>query len=71
MWDFAREHGYVIVSKDEDFANLQTLLGYPPRLVLLRMGNCNNQKVLESLLAARSQLAELLSQEGIGMVEIA
>jgi predicted nuclease of predicted toxin-antitoxin system len=70
IWECAREQGFVLVSKDEDFADLQTLRGYPPKLVMLRMGNSRNQDVLETLFAAAGRLEELFSQEGIGVAEI-
>lgn len=70
IWEYAREQGFVLVSKDEDFADLQTLRGYPPKLVMLRMGNSRNQDVLETLFAAAGRLEELFSQEGIGVAEI-
>jgi len=31
IWDYAGEHGYVIVSKDSDFRQLAFLLGPPPK----------------------------------------
>ena len=35
VWEYAREHGYVIVTKDDDFVWLELLLGYPPKVILL------------------------------------
>lgn len=31
IWDYAKEHGYVIVSKDSDFRQLAFLHSPPPR----------------------------------------
>ncbi len=36
----AREHGCVLVTKDEDFHRLSLLRGAPPKVVWLRIGNC-------------------------------
>jgi predicted nuclease of predicted toxin-antitoxin system len=42
VFDFAREHGYIIVTKDEDFAALTTLTAGPAPVVWLRLGNATN-----------------------------
>jgi predicted nuclease of predicted toxin-antitoxin system len=39
VWEFAKEHGLIIVSKDADFRQLSFLFGYPPKTVWLRIGN--------------------------------
>lgn len=40
VWNFAREHGFVIVTKDSDFSELSILRGSPPKVIWLRIGNC-------------------------------
>lgn len=37
VWDLARERGYLIVSKDEDFHRLAVLRGAPPKFVWIRL----------------------------------
>ena len=64
VWEFARLQGYVIVTKDEDFNGLQALYGYPPKLIVLQLGNCTNQQVLSTLLKSADRLVGLLTQEG-------
>ena len=70
IWKFAREHGFAIVTKDDDFSGLQDMHGYPPKLIVLRLGNCNNQQVLETLLASADVLVQLLEQRDTGLIEI-
>ena len=41
VWDYAKENGYVIVSKDSDFQQRSLLLGAPPKFIWLRLGNCS------------------------------
>lgn len=31
IWQYAREHGLIIVTKDEDFQHLSVLYGAPPK----------------------------------------
>src|SRR5262245_45840228 len=40
VWEYARAHGFAIVSKDEDFHQLSFLYGAPPKVVWVRLGNC-------------------------------
>ena len=51
--EFALEHGFTIVTKDSDFEELETLLGFPPKIVWIRRGNCSAQEV-ERILKERS-----------------
>jgi len=36
IWEFAKAHGFLIVSTDSDFYELATTLGPPPKVVWLR-----------------------------------
>ena len=40
IWEYAKQHGFVIVSKDSDFQQRSLLLGHPPQFIWLRVGNC-------------------------------
>ena len=55
IWQYAKVHGYVIVSKDSDFQQRSLLHGAPPKFIWLRVGNCTVQRteqVLRSYSAA-------------------
>ena len=51
--NFAREHGFAVVTKDADFEDLALVLGFKPKVVWIRRGNCSVAEV-ESLLRQRS-----------------
>lgn len=40
IWDYAKSHNLVIVSKDEDFRQMAILQGSPPQVIWVRLGNC-------------------------------
>jgi predicted nuclease of predicted toxin-antitoxin system len=40
IWQYAFEHGFIIVSKDEDFHHLSFLRGAPPKVIGIALGNC-------------------------------
>ncbi len=49
VWDYAKENNFMIVSKDADMHDLSLLLGKPPKVIWLRLGNCSTSQV-ENLL---------------------
>ena len=53
IWTYARENGFVIVSKDSDFQQRSLVLGAPPKVVWLRVGNCPTRQI-EKLLRDHS-----------------
>ena len=49
VWDYAGEHGFVIVSKDSDFRQLAFLLGPPPKAIWLNVGNASTAEILTTI----------------------
>ena len=48
-WEYARQHDYIIVTKDVDFSEFSLLHGFPPKVIWVRRGNCSTQEI-ETLL---------------------
>lgn len=44
VWQFARENGFAVVSKDSDFSERSSLFGGPPKVIWLRLGNCTTTR---------------------------
>jgi len=47
VWEYARAHGFVIISKDSDFQQRSMLYGHPPKVVWLRIGNCTRDQLVQ------------------------
>jgi predicted nuclease of predicted toxin-antitoxin system len=45
VWEYARREGYLIVTKDADFSDLCILLGFPPKIIWIRRGNCQTSDI--------------------------
>lgn len=56
VWSYAGAQGLVIVSKDSDFQHRALLLGHPPKVVWVRLGNCSTATVAALLRARQSDL---------------
>ncbi len=41
FWEHAKKLGFTIVSKDSGFEERSVLLGAPPKIILIRTGNCH------------------------------
>lgn len=70
VWHFAKVQNYVLVSKDDDFRDLQVSWGFPPKLVLLLLGNSTNQAVLRALTHSATDIRSAFADEDIGLIEI-
>ncbi|MDP2957785.1 MAG: DUF5615 family PIN-like protein [Longimicrobiales bacterium] len=53
VWDHAREAGFVIVSKDNDFQQMSFVFGAPPKVIWIRRGNCSVRET-EQILRSNS-----------------
>lgn len=49
VWDYARDRGFTIVSKDAEFHQRSLVLGAPPKFVWIRLGNCSTDEILALL----------------------
>ena len=49
VWDYAGRSGFMIVSKDSDFHQRSLLMGFPPKVIWVRLGNCSTQAVEQVL----------------------
>ena len=49
LWDYAREHGFALVTQDADFSEMSEVLGFPPKVIWIRRGNCSTGQI-ESIL---------------------
>ncbi len=55
IWDFARNRGLAIVSKDNDFRQLAFLHGPPPKVIWLAVGNAGTAEDIGRPTAPRDQ----------------
>jgi predicted nuclease of predicted toxin-antitoxin system len=57
--DYARDHGYVTVTKDADFVELAQESGPMLKVVWLRLGSCTTSEIEAALLSSRDAIARL------------
>ena len=70
LWDDARAHGCVIVTRDDDFSALSALRGHPPRVIKLTLGNSDNALVLAALIVHQATIEERFADAAVALVEL-
>ena len=63
IWEFAREEGFTIVSKDTDFYQRSVLFGHPPKVIWVSLGNCTTDEVWGALESAVGMIEEFVADE--------
>ena len=70
IWEYAREHGFTILTKDKDFALMSARLGHPPKVIRIGIGNSRTAEVMELMGAQAGQIESFVGQQETGLLEI-
>ena len=70
VWQLAREHNCLLVTKDEDFHRLSVLRGAPPKVVWLRLGNCATEDVAQLLRQRAGDIQQFAEQAEVTFLEL-
>ena len=62
VWDYAAQNDYLIVSKDVEFSDMSVLLGAPPKVIWIQLGNCSTAEI-EQLLRTHFNTIEDFEQD--------
>ena len=65
IWEFAKEHNYIIVTHDSDFNDLNSLFGFPPKIIWIRTGNLNTKTLLNILIEHIVEIKEFLEDDSV------
>jgi predicted nuclease of predicted toxin-antitoxin system len=55
VWEWAKQNGFTITSKDTDFYQRAIVFGHPPKFIWLRVGNCQTG-LITNLLRSRCEV---------------
>ncbi|MBC8141274.1 MAG: DUF5615 family PIN-like protein [Armatimonadetes bacterium] len=70
VWDYAKAHGFVLVSKDSDHADLTVLHGFPPKVIWLRLGNCTTTQIETLLRESADAVASFVGDASVGILQL-
>lgn len=67
---YAEENNFVIVTKDSDYSDLSTLLGYPPKVIWIRRGNCSTATIEYLLRRRTAEIKALQTDSDLAILTI-
>ena len=70
VWEYARQHDLIIVSKDGDFSSRAFLYGAPPKVVWILVGNCSTRDIEQLLRGQRDQLEAFAANEDAALLVV-
>ncbi|MGB9750724.1 MAG: hypothetical protein C0183_04815 [Roseiflexus castenholzii] len=70
VWQYAQTHDYIIVTKDSDFSDINVLLGFPPKILWLRLGNCTTGDIERALRNGHMAITNFAADPTIGTLEL-
>ena len=66
--EYARDRDFVIVTKDADYNNLGVVMGFPPKVIWLLIGNCTTDNVEHLLRASHANLEQFDQDSIVGTI---
>jgi predicted nuclease of predicted toxin-antitoxin system len=70
VWQYAKDNGFVIVSRDSDFHERSLIEGHPPQVVWMKIPNRSKTVVLNILLEHSSEIEQALIHENHACIVI-
>ena len=70
IWDYARKNNLIIITNDEDFIDFINLKGFPPKVILLRIGNQSRLYITNLLIQRKVEILAFSTSTEAGLLEI-
>jgi predicted nuclease of predicted toxin-antitoxin system len=70
IWDYATQSQLLIVTRDSDYNDLSMLLGFPPKVIWIRRGNCSTQAIETLLRNSAPIIQEFDKTDKIGLLTL-
>lgn len=70
IWEYAKQYGFTIVTHDDDYEELSTLRGTPPKVVWLRTGNILTDELANLLIRHAEQIKQFIAAGEEGCLEL-
>lgn len=68
IWAALSAEASLIITKDKDFGALSAALGFPPKVVLLRFGNCSVETLLRGMDGASARIEAFAADSVKGLL---
>lgn len=69
IWKYAKQNDYTIITFDIDFEELSILQSFPPKVILLKLGNSSTEFIANYLKNNFSVVEEFIANESLGLLK--
>lgn len=70
IWDYARTHGFTIVTQDSDFYDRSVVQGHPPKIIWIKSGNVATSYIRSLLLQKTNLINEFEKDPNLACLEL-
>lgn len=70
IWSHAANHGFAVLTKDDDFRQQSILQGPPPKVIMVAIGNCTTSRVEQLVRSRLAEIAKFESHAAAGLLEL-
>ena len=70
IWKYAKENDFHIITQDNDFNDINSLYGYPPKIIRINTGNTSTQAIIELIQNKSKHIQNFLNNDQIGLLEV-
>lgn len=70
IWEYARNHDYLIVTRDADFGDFSVVWGIPPQIIWIRRGNCSTNDIETILRDNFAVIVEFSSDDAVSVLTL-
>ncbi len=70
IWAYAKRMQATIVTRDDDFFQLSLKHGFPPKVIILRIGNMKKVELASFLKKFKTEIQDFIQNEEMGLLEL-
>jgi predicted nuclease of predicted toxin-antitoxin system len=68
LWNYAKENKLILLTKDTDFFDRLLLIGPPPKVIWIRLGNLRKQQLVDTLVQRWPDISRLIADHDMVQV---
>ncbi len=70
VWEYARQHQFIIVTQDSDFNDIYLIKGFPPKILWFQTGNLRTDELVNILKIKFYEILDFNSNSDYGCFEL-
>ncbi len=68
IWKYAKDMGFLILTKDSDYHDMGMRMGFPPQVVLIKRGNCSTKSISELVTKSAQRIKDFSKELDQGIL---